>query len=111
VHSDTQNYVYQNEVYEVQYNKFYLVTDKELNNLQKTEKLIRLKIKRIHPDYLELEDNFSSIGRILQVSGYRPRGILVRIFRTRGHSIQIRIVRSSQRCPKALTLHERGWRG
>jgi len=56
VHSDTQNYVYQNEVYEVQYNKFYLVTDKELNNLQKTEKLIRLKIKRIHPDYLELED-------------------------------------------------------
>lgn len=56
VHSDTQNYVYENEVYEVQFNKFYLITDKELNNLQKTEKLIRPKIKRIHPDYLELED-------------------------------------------------------
>ncbi|WP_088912501.1 VirB4 family type IV secretion system protein [Sulfolobus acidocaldarius] len=56
VHNDTQNYVYENEVYEVQYNKFYLVTDKELNNLQKIEKLSRPKIKRIHPDYLELEN-------------------------------------------------------
>jgi len=40
----------------VQFNKFYLITDKELNNLQKTEKLIRPKIKRIHQDYLELEN-------------------------------------------------------
>jgi hypothetical protein len=56
VHSDTQNYVYENEVYEVQFNKFYLITDKELNNLQKTEKLSRPKINRIHPDYLELEN-------------------------------------------------------
>jgi hypothetical protein len=56
VHSDTQNYVYENEVYEVQLNKFYLITDKELNNLQKTEKLSRPKINRIHPDYLELEN-------------------------------------------------------
>ena len=56
MHSDTQNYVYENEVYEVQFNKFYLITDKELNNLQKTEKLSRPKINRIHPDYLELEN-------------------------------------------------------
>jgi len=56
VHNELQKYVYENEVYQVQYNKFYLVTDKELGNLQRTEKLIRPKIKRIHPDYLELED-------------------------------------------------------
>jgi hypothetical protein len=49
-------YVYENEVYEVQFNKFFLITEKELNNLQKTEKLIRPKINRIHPDYLELEN-------------------------------------------------------
>lgn len=31
VHSDTQNYVYENEVDGVQFNRFYLITDKELN--------------------------------------------------------------------------------
>jgi energy-coupling factor transporter ATP-binding protein EcfA2 len=56
VHSGSQKYIYKNEIYEVRFNKFLLVTDKELNNLQRTEKLIRPKIKRIRPDYLELED-------------------------------------------------------
>ena len=31
VHSDTQNYIYENEVDGVQFNRFYLITDKELN--------------------------------------------------------------------------------
>jgi hypothetical protein len=35
VHSDTHNYVYENEVYEVQFNRLYLISDKELNNAYK----------------------------------------------------------------------------
>ena len=55
VHSNIQAYNYENERYEVQYNKFYLITDKEMG-LQRAEPLSRPKIRRIHADYLELED-------------------------------------------------------
>jgi len=81
VHSDTQNYVYENEVYEVQFNKFYLITDKGLNNLQKTEKLIRQKIKRIHPDYLELEDgSLAQSAVVYRFPDIIPEGALYEYF-------------------------------
>ena len=81
VHSDSQKYIYKNEIYEVQFNKFYLVTDKELNNLQRTEKLIRPKIKRIHPDYLELEDRSLAQSAVFyKFSDVIPEGVLYEYF-------------------------------
>ena len=81
VHNDTQNYVYQNEVYEVLYNKFYLITDKELNNLQKIEKLSRPKIKRVHPDYLELENGVLAQSAVFyKFPDIAPEGSLYEYF-------------------------------
>ncbi|MFP3205323.1 MAG: ATP-binding protein [Metallosphaera yellowstonensis] len=81
VHSGSQKYIYKNEIYEVQFNKFYLVTDKELNNLQRTEKLIRPKIKRIHPDYLELEDRSLAQSAVFyKFSDVIPEGALYEYF-------------------------------
>jgi hypothetical protein len=101
VHNDTQNYVYQNEVYEVQYNNFYLITDKEVNNLQKTEKLSRPKIKRVHPDYLELEDGSLAQSAVFyKYPDIIPEGALYEYFGLGDVVIKFESLDPSQRCPK-----------